>query len=68
MPVGCVVISYLKARIGERSTYYGFRAMLVGGASFAVAVVFPEVAVADLAQSTGTLLFGAGCVAWLMPK
>lgn len=61
------MISYLKARVGERSTYYGFRAMIVGGASFAVAVVFPELAVAELAQQTGTLLFGAGCVAWLMP-
>ena len=61
------MITYLKNRIGERSTYYGVRAMLVGGASFAVACVFPEFAVADLAQQTGTLLFGAGCVAWLMP-
>ena len=61
------MLGYLKARVGERSTYYGVRAMLVGGASFAAAIVFPEFAVADLAQQTGTLLFGAGCVGWLMP-
>ena len=61
------MISYLKARVGERSTYYGLRAMVIGGAAFAVACVFPELAVSELAMQTGTLLFGAGCVAWLMP-
>jgi hypothetical protein len=61
------MLGYLKARVGERSTYYGVRAMFIGGASFAAGCAFPEFAVAELAIQTGTLLFGAGCVGWLMP-
>ena len=61
------MLNYLKARVGERSTYYGFRAMVIGGAAFAVGCVFPEFAASELAMQTGTLLFGAGAVAWLMP-